>query len=376
MSRTGFRPNFDTLEAREVPAVSIYSMDGGRTLKIVGSKDSDEIRIVQDDTNDTLEIYSAVLPKSELASVSSVGVQTFTSSTVKKLVIDLGVGNDAFYYSLAEGSDLNFTKTITLNTGSGNDLVRFETASPRQNLDEFYRQEALRSAEEAKALESGVDRSSSEDVMSLPAFCYAPPMNSTINAKLVVTLDTGTGNDRVDINVGTQADESVVRFTTKLGTGDDSFALTSNYAVGDYAKLIVSVAGGTGNDFIDATFQGYVADKGLVDLLLDGDAGDDYLNTSFFNRVDGQFKVHQLGGDGDDDLNLNSHLTYDSTGFVDVVLDGELGNDTVTYSALGFDDPSVAHVLINGGNGYNIGKLSRDVTNVNLDVILWLPPMV
>ncbi len=376
MSRTGFRPNFDTLEAREVPAVSIYSMDGGRTLKIVGSKDSDEIRIVQDDTNDTLEIYSAVLPKSELASVSSVGLQTFTSSTVKQLVIDLGVGNDAFYYSLAEGSDLNFTKTITLNTGSGNDLVRFETASPRLNLDEFYQQESLRSAEEAKALENGEDGSSSEDMMSLPAFCYAPPMNSTINAKLVVTLDTGTGNDRVDINLGTLADESVVRFTTKLGTGDDTFAVASNYSVGDYSKLLVNTSGGTGDDFIDVNIQGSIATKGLVDLVLNGDAGNDYLNTSFFNQVDGQLKVRQFGGDGDDDLNLNSHVTYDSTGFVNVVLDGEQGNDTVTYSALGFDDPSVAQVLINGGNGYNIGKLSRDVTNVNLNEILWLPPMV
>lgn len=375
MSRTGFRPNFDTLEAREVPAVSIYSMDGGRTLKIVGSKDSDEIRIVQDDTNDTLEIYSAVLPKSELASVSSVGLQTFTSSTVKKIVIDLGVGNDAFYYSLAPGSDLNNTKTITLNTGTGDDLVRYDTAiiSLTPTLPQ---EDDSQLAGIFKTPYNYEDSSLQAEVTSQLPICYGPPATSSINAKLIVTLDTGTGNDRVDINLGKLSDESVVRFTTKLGTGDDAFAVTSANDVGSYAKLMIDTAAGAGNDFVDINLQGYIANKGLVDLLLDGDAGDDYINVGFFNRVDGKLNVRQLGGTGDDDLNFNSHVTYDSTGLVNVVLNGETGNDSVTYSALGFDDASVAQVLINGGNGYNIGKLSRDVTNVNLDEILWLPPMV
>ncbi|HMO37744.1 MAG TPA: hypothetical protein PKA06_17010, partial [Gemmatales bacterium] len=114
MSRSGFRPQLDALEARDVPAVSIYVLDGGETLKIVGSKASDEVRITQDDASNTLEIASGILPKipgKELLDSSS---YTFNSSRVKNIIVDLGIGNDAFYYSLAEDSDLLHAKTLTI----------------------------------------------------------------------------------------------------------------------------------------------------------------------------------------------------------------------------------------------------------------------
>jgi hypothetical protein len=374
MSRSGFRPNFDSLEAREVPAVNIYSLSGGSTLRIVGTKDWDEVRITQDDTNDTLEIYSCVLPKSSTASIADVESQTFISSKVKRIIIDTGIGNDCIYYKVAEGSDLLFAKTFAITTGAGNDLVDFETASVRPDLTNFYNEQGgFASAMHYGESETVDETSDTEDEI---AFCYAPPMHSTIRANVVASIDTGTGNDKVKINVGAIDQSKRVRFVSKLGNGDDNFALTGNYGLAERASLFVDVNAGNGNDFVDTTFTCTIADRALVDVLVHGGAGNDTINTGLFSQVHGRFNVRQQGGAGNDELALNSNVSSDSIGLVDVLLDGDEGSDDITYSALGNDDPAVADVFIDGGTGYNIGKLSRDVMCVNINEILWLPPMV
>ncbi len=375
MSRTGFRPNFDALEAREVPAVSIYAMDGGATLRIIGSRDWDEVRITQDDTNDTLEIYSCVLPKSEVASIASVGTQTFQSSKVRQIIVDLGIGNDAFHYQLATGTDMLFDKQFTVNMGSGDDLVRIDTANPSQIDDTLLPPTSANNDDQFWYLAAG-SRSMNAAAAELPPICYAPQVHSTINANLRFTIDTSTGNDRVDIIAGELAPSKFVRLITNLGTGDDSFTLTGDYDLGSRASFYSEVNGGQGNDFIDASFRGYIADQALVNLLLNGNEGNDYLSAGFFGEVDGRFFVRQQGGAGNDELQLNSDISYESAGQVKVQLDGGDGDDSLTYSALGYDAPSLANVLIDGGTGYNIGKLSRDVMCVNLNQVLWLPPLV
>ncbi|HMO35898.1 MAG TPA: hypothetical protein PKA06_07645, partial [Gemmatales bacterium] len=93
-------------------------------------------------------------------------------------------------------------------------------------------------------------------------------------------------------------------------------------------------------------------------------------------RVDGRLNVRQFGGAGQDEISFHSDVDNASTGLVSVLLEGGDDDDTITYSAVGMDDPARTNVFIDGGTGFNIGKLSRNVMCVNLNDILWLPPLV
>jgi hypothetical protein len=104
--------------------------------------------------------------------------QTFTSSAIKNVKINLLGGNDNLVYKLTGGSDFQFAKTIQAQMGAGNDTSALLFSTDGQgNLAE-------------------------------------------IRAALSVTVQDTIGNDRAEIELGT-VDDVPVNVQTRLAFGDD-----------------------------------------------------------------------------------------------------------------------------------------------------------
>lgn len=398
MSRYTFRPCLDALEAREVPAVSIYTLDNGHTLQIVGSKGWDNVEIVQNDTTNTLEITSSTIAKVSEASASDVDVKTFSSSSIKKIQVDLGVGNDSFTYRLADGTDLVNVKSLTVNMGTGDDTVNINLASPVSTEPLVFNQYELvvcpgvvqdPTGNDGASLVTPVcpspvqDPTSNDGISLVAPVCPSPVQNitdttakdviatqateggvvthSVITKTFTLKLDTGAGDDKVNIALGEIAPSVAVNVTAALGAGDDSLSLSTDYGIGQNAKLTVNLNGGAGNDSIETSFHGKIAKGAVVDLQQWGGAGDDHLYTGLFDTNAGQFNVMQQGEAGNDDVQFYTGLDAGRNGSVNAKLYGGTGDDNLTFMALGSDNTRAVKVLLAGGTGNNIGKLSRDV---------------
>lgn len=371
MLRRSFRPGIETLEARDVPTVTYGLIDGGQTLKITGSKNWDTIDIVQDDDANTLEISTAVLSKVEGAAVSNLASRSFTSSSIKKIVVDLGQGDDKYSYTLAEGTNLIYGKKIFVNGNGGNDTIRIDTANPGfaggVEIPEFTnkRDRYLFYLAHPELLNN--DGGIAIDPM---------PVYSRIEDKLHITIEGGAGDDRADIVLGEVSASNTVHVTANLGDGNDSFTLTNQYLIDERASVYVNVSGHQGDDFIDVSIHGDIADRALVDLIFRGGNGNDVLNQGVFGAVNGRVNARAWGNNGADELTFTATATAESTGQISVVQQGNAGDDMLTFQVSDVVFQLLADVDVDGGSGANSGVLTHDVSAQNLDTILWMPALL
>lgn len=371
MLRRSFRPLIEKLEARDVPTVSYSLIDGGQTLKITGSKNWDTIDIVQNDEADTIDITTAVLSKVEGAAVSNLASRSFTSSSIKKIVVDLGQGDDKFSYTLAEGTNLIYGKKIFVNGNGGNDTIRIDTANPGfaggVEIPEFTnkRDRYLFYLAHPELLNN--DGGIAIDPM---------PVHSRIEDKLHITIEGGAGDDRVDVVLGEVSASKTVHVTANLGDGNDSFTLTNQYLIDERASVYINVSGHQGDDFMDVTMHGAVADRALVDVIFRGGNGNDVLNQGFFGAVDGRINARAYGNNGNDELTFTATTSPESTGQISVIQQGNAGNDTLTFQVSDVVFQLLADVDVDGGSGINTGALTHDVGAENLHSILWMPALI
>lgn len=371
MLRRSFRPQIEKLEARDVPTVSYSLIDGGQTLKITGSKNWDNIDIVQNDVTNTLEITTAVLSKVEGAGVSNLASRTFTSSSIKKIVVDLGLGNDNFSYTLAEGTNLVYSKKIIVNGNAGDDTFRFDTANPGfaggVEIPEFTNKRDRYLFYLAHPELLNADGEIAIDPM---------PVHSRIDGNLHITINGNQGNDRVDFVLGEVASSKTVHILADLGDGDDIFNLTNEYLIDERASVFININGHQGDDFMDVTLHGDVADRALVDVIFRGGNGNDVLNQGFFGAVHGRINARAYGNNGNDELTFTATASPESTGQISVVQQGNAGDDTMTFQVSDVVFQLLADVDVDGGSGINTGVLTHDVGAENLNSILWMPALI
>lgn len=370
MLRRLFRPQIEKLEARDVPTVSYSLIDGGQTLKISGSKNWDTIDIVQNDDANTLEITTAVLSKVEGAGVSNLASRSFTSSSIKKIVVDLGLGNDNFSYTLAEGTNLVHSKKLIVTGNAGDDSFRFDTANPGfaggVEIPEFTNKRDRYLFYLAHPELLNADGGIAIDPV---------PVHSRIDAKLHVTINGNHGNDRVDFVLGEVATSKTVHVLANLGDGDDTFTLTNEHLIDERASVFINVNGHHGDDFMDVTLHGDVADRALVDVIFRGGNGHDVLNQGFFGAVDGRVNARTYGNNGNDELTFTASTSQESTGQFSVIQHGNAGDDTMTFQVSDVVFQLLADADVDGGSGTNTGVLTHDVGAENLQSTLWMPAL-
>src|SRR5437879_6247428 len=101
MSRS-IRPLLETLEDRQCLRATMMNVTvQGHALKITGNDEWNFVQVIQDDTNDSIQVVYGQLPHNATLAALVVNTKTFKSSDINRITVDLGKGNDNFEYTLA-----------------------------------------------------------------------------------------------------------------------------------------------------------------------------------------------------------------------------------------------------------------------------------
>lgn len=311
MARTRLR--LTPLESRECPSVAVATYDSGSTVRISGDAAADHVTVSQNDATDTLTVSWGS------------GSQTFRSSTVKMILIDLKGGDDTLQY-VVQGDRFTNSKDIRVDLGQGNDSANFDFTGNQNQIH--------------------------------------------LRADLRAIVQAGDGNDSVQANFGTIENRAKVTFRTYLGAGDDSASLAMHGALIEQSRTSIDLEGGTGNDRLSVNAQDVaIATQSDLNIWQTGGDGNDRMEVAYSGALQGSLMTRIDAGNGNDVVDVEYVVDYLSTGTASAGLVGGLGNDEIRLGMWrGLPPGNVSPPLwrlfgsVSGGEGTDVGRTSAKVT--------------
>lgn len=345
----------EALEDRHLLAVTSTLLPGG-TLQITGRLPAEQVRILQNDVDDTLSVSWNEVSDEPLMTLMPPDV--FQSSAIKRIVVNLGGGDDDLRYVL-ESNQLTRPKTISVNLGRGDDYMLLDFGGN---------------------LVSAADMLPPEYDDELQLIDYPMAMPAELNANLAIDVHGSVGSDTIDAIFG-HINKNLSYRATGL-TGNDTLTVLSAGLVAADARTVYDLDGGAGNDQLAVNFGSYgIEVGGRAQVRQRGGVGNDVLNIHAALPVMGTLYYYQQGGAGNDTTEATAQASWMSTGRVLARVLGDASNDLMTlkikrdpippYVALlaALEDMKVAATL-NGGGGSNQAWITSNVratlTQVNL----------
>jgi hypothetical protein len=342
ITRKQVRLGLEALEDRQLMTVTaLPDAANPAILKITSDNASDVIRVVQDDTNDRLQVF---------AGSSTTPLLSRSSSEFTEVRVNLGGGNDRLTYRLADGSDFEHTKSISIQGGLGNDTTTLD----------FSRNGA---AEIKANLAIGVSDLRTFEVPTVPG---------------VAAIVSAAGADKVEANFGKLDDDVGLTLFGALGIGNDSFKATLQGDLADPfdpARVLIQYQGDSDRVITDpVTRQPVVARDGAdtvevnagstsavdaedsestLTVLLFGGDGNDTMTCNYDGEMDGALTVILAGQNGADRLTANITLDDGSDGSLSAEVNGGAGSDNLRFRLVDNADDGFVFLSrrIRGGAG-------------------------
>jgi len=207
------------------------------------------------------------------------------------------------------------------------------------------------------------------DIASLNAY------NVAFSAEADTNVDLGGGDDNAMIIYGNVAFNADATTNVVGGGGRDTVAQTwwaTSVAPG--ASVMGDVDGGGGGDAVSfITFGGTVARDARFDIEVHGGDGADVLRLSSVGLlVEGGADWCQDGGDGSDVVDARLDFDPDSHGMIVVEVMGSAGDDDLTLGISGLGGPDTFQALVDGGTGFDVAFVSRNVLVRNCEEVFFI----
>lgn len=345
----------EALEDRQLLTVTTMLLGGGTILQITGDASSEEVHITQNDVDDVLTVSWNNLTDSSTGSPSVIPMpaQVFQSSTIQRVVVKLGGGDDDFTYVL-QGNQLNVAKSISIDLGAGQDTALFDfggnivvAQSPPEPTD-----------------------INGDGELDFP-IDWAMPTPAELNANLSIDVQGNAGNDTIDAIFGHINQNLTYRATG--GLGDDTLSSHTAGFTGPDSHVLYDLDGGAGQDqlWVDLGNSG-IAAGAKVRVFQRGGLGNDVMNINAHMPLYGSLNLYQLGGAGHDTMKTTAQFDWQSTGRLVARSNGEVGGDQMTLQIK--RDPMPPNImlfapladmkvdaLLNGGSGKNLAWVTPNV---------------
>ncbi len=357
--RLSYRPHLESLEARDVPAFSIYQ--SGSVLFLSGSRQADVVRI------DDLGLNSILITQ---------GSTETLYNNINRINVSGKDGNDSVTYSVVSPS---VKLWLDVRLGSGDDTfegsisllpegdVGIETVGRRLPPDNTHRVD--------------VDGDAGNDNITLAAEGLLP---GGINVE--ANLHGGSGRDNILASLA-GANEGSVSIRIDGDSGNDNLSTILGRSTGPSSTntgvIDVKVQGGTGDDYIkswlgrssgdELTPSEGVINAGTINVTLDGQTGNDIVNylagagNAFSAQIvnTGSLNVNVRGSHGNDTVLAAVGTTVDNglgefvnnfynTGTFRLNTEGNAGRDSVS-NYVWLDNSSTGSF-----RGTSTGGLSKD----------------
>ncbi len=220
----------------------------------------------------------------------------------------------------------------------------------------------------------------------------------TVNAPVTQSMNLGGGHDNAMITYGNVAfsadavtnvmggaDPDTIYVTcdgTTVATGE-SLAMNADggggadtivttwwaTTVAPGASVMVDVDGGSGRDVISMdVIGGTIARDTRFEVEVHGGGGADVLRLSTVGLlIDGTFSCCLDGGGADDVIDARLDLDPNSHGMVVAEVMGSAGDDDLTLVISGLGGPDTFQALVDGGDGYDVARVTRGVLVENCE---------
>ncbi len=338
----------EALEDRQLPAVTLTLLNNGTTLSIQGDAQGEWVNIDQNNDTDQLMISSQRI--TDMPTADQPPISLFQSSTIKKIVVDLGAGDDVLNYTL-DGRTMQWAKTITVDMGAGNDAAYLE-----------FRGLMIMPLVSSQSLVVG---GGTDPVI------YPPPQPADLLANLSIDVQGGTGNDIIQSSFGNI--HQGVTYRASGGAGNDTLYTQESGSMSSTSRVLFDQDGGAGDDklWVDLGSQNLEAGAKVV-VNQRGGAGNDHLLISDNQTVLGVLSLNQSGGAGADTIETHAQMNWNSSGRVVAVINGDAGNDQMLMRIKRDDIPPGIYLFaplqnihikafINGGLGRNVSWVTPNV---------------
>jgi hypothetical protein len=304
---------------------AVAGLDAG-TLTITGDGGADDVRIVHNDTANQIQVIHDGV------------TDTFTSSAVNQIVVNLRGGDDVLTEELEQGTNFFRAKDVSVNLGRGDDTLMFDLAGDAS----FW---------------------------------------ATLKEDLEIDARTGGGDDAVQINVPAIEIANHLDMNAHLGKGDDRFDAISYGRIGAQGRVTLDVWGEAGQDelFYYGTYDPnapangiVVVDQATLGVYFDGGAGKDKLGATYSGKVDGMvsFFLHgdqnDAGGAERDRVTLHTNTSAGSTGTLSGNVLGGQGDDRLELLAEG-TVPADSTLVADGGQGFDKAVTTFNVSHVSIE---------
>lgn len=297
-----YRPDFESLETRVVPAVTyrIVDLNGNAVpdLQIVGNAKKQIVRIVDDPAANRTWISIDKNGDGDFTDRGEINNELLTT-TFDVIELRLKGGRDVVeYHAISDFVGAN--RELRIRTGAGADAVSLRLNS-RISEDSVFR-----------------------------AFVWL-----------------GDGNDRFtgDLVINTFAVEGEVDLRVYGGPGRDNIVVTRGLPTGADSSTPLNPAEVTGLLLLQL-----YGEKGADRIMIDGGVAGGFRVTD-----SGRIGLRADGGDANDSLLVTFRNTADSDGWYDLQLHGGRGTDLLSFGLFDESDGNVQFetgaVLLDGGNG-------------------------
>lgn len=336
----------ETLEDRQLMAVTSQLLDGGATLRLVGDAAHESVTIVQNDAEDTLRVQVTITgaPNADLP----LPIRTYSSSAIKRIVVNLGAGTDTLTYQL-DSDEMLYQKTLAVDLGTGNDTALFDFGG-RLLYDSIL--------------------PITHDDQTFPIDVYQPEP-AELRAKIDINVMGAAGHDSIDAIFGNV--RANLNYRAMGGAGNDSLNGSIAGMITQGNSALIDQDGGLGNDALSAwlDLNGMEAGSKLT-VNQRGGTEQDTLNFLTFGGIQGALQVNQWGGAGNDILQNTVLAQWSSIGRVQLRQYGDAGNDELHASVKRADLPPNVQ-LIAPLPAFRVDAVSQGGTGRNF---AWLTPNV
>ena len=338
------------------------------------------------------------LPDPEIRTTDEDGRVRFDSFVreTERFVLDTNGGDDR----LAIDWDEHWVgvQELRITTGAGSDTLQANLRIPREAEVVFNAELAdgddsaaiswvnppdgdlPRESESAGAVWSAqieVHGGRGNDTLSMvvgdPSIKAAQPLNGNLAAKLAG--DAGADSAIIvnfNVEVNGRADYHVDGWT-----GNDALSIqAANVSLGAGAVFTATATGGDGADLLDQSLHFREVDAAaLVSAVTEGGAGAEAIAMFLLVEYAGltaHLRMTADGGDGADSISANVELMDSTQADLDVRVAGGLGDDDLTITIFGFDDPELLAALVDGGRGDDLFHGTRNVLVRDCEELYWL----
>ncbi len=224
--------------------------------------------------------------------------------TLNVLTVEAKVGNGS---TLVRRYATDLIRELRINTGSSDDQVRFDTTGHL-----------------VIPLKMSVNTGEGNDLVDIKVAGNTDALRAIFD----LTVLTGTGVDDVNLTAGFIDRAGQLKFLSRLGDGNDTFDLQISSDDVLRGRLQASVFGEAGDDDLISLLADDIARGGSVGVQLYGGLGTDQVRQTASVKIDGQFTTELSGGENDDEVYANV-AGMNGTGVVVIQVLGNANDDSL-----------------------------------------------